>query len=64
MPGCDKILGLYHNKDAIGGARAMQLRCVEGLGHDGECQFQVLTDGENKATGKMGVAKVIMAFRS
>lgn len=42
----------------------MQLRCVEGLGHDGECQFQVLTDGENKATGKMGVAKVIMAFRS
>lgn len=61
MPACNKILGLYHSKGAD--FRAMQPKCVDSDGHDGECEFHVWSDGENKATGKEGIMQVIHATK-
>ena len=57
MPNCRKILGLYHDKNAV--HRAMQLECCQSLGHEGPHEWHVWSDADNKATSREGCIQVI-----
>lgn len=58
MPPCNKELKIYsdgNNQSVV----ALIVKCCDSLGHEGSCEWHLWTDGENRATGKKGIIKVI-----
>lgn len=61
MPACKKGLTIYKKSSQQKGlGRALtELFCIDSLGHEGDCQFHLQTDGKNNATGEKGVVAII-----
>ena len=56
MPPCNKELNILDTRD---GNIVLTVKCCQSEGHEGRHEWHLWTDGDNQATGKKGVIKVI-----